>query len=129
VVTFPLTGARLREILEHGVSAASVGTGAFLQVSGVHFSYDPTAQRGSRIAGELSRPDGTPISAAESLNVSFVAYPACEGGDGYEVPEAAAACGQAGEGPRAADLLIRHLRGMSPSVTPPAAGRIRRTQP
>lgn len=127
-VTFPLTGARLREILEHGVSATSVGTGAFLQVSGVHFTYDPTAGSGSRIVGELTRPDGTPIAAAESLTISFVAYPACEGGDGYEVPEAAAACERADEGPRAADLLIRHLRGGGP-VAPPAGGRILRKKP
>lgn len=129
VVTFPLTGARLRDILEHGLSATSVGTGAFLQVSGVQLTYDPAAQSGSRIVGELTRPDGTSIGAAESLSVSFVAYPACEAGDGYDVPEAAAACDRAGEGPRAADLLIQHLRGMSPSVMAPAAGRIRRKQP
>jgi 5'-nucleotidase len=128
VVAFTLTGARLREVLEHGVSATSVGTGAFLQVSGVAFTYDPTAQSGSRITGQLQRPDGTPISPAESLQVSFVAYPACEGGDGYQIPEAAAACQRASEGPRTADLLIQHLRGLS-LVSPPAGGRIQRKQP
>ncbi len=124
-VTFPLTGSRLREVLEHGVSATSVGTGAFLQVSGVNFTYDPAAPSGNRIVGQLERPDGTPIRATESLKVSFVAYPACQGGDGYEIPEAATACSGAAEGPRAADLLIRHLKGITP-VAPPAGGRIRR---
>lgn len=124
-VTFPLTGARLREILEHGVSATSVGTGAFLQVSGVHFTYDPMAGSGSRIAGELTRPDGTPIRADEALSVTFVAYPACEGGDGYEVPEAATPCQRSGEGPRVADLLIRKVREGGP-LEPPPGGRILR---
>ena len=32
------------------------------------------------------------------------------------------------EGPRTADLLIQHLRGISP-VSPPAGGRIRRKTP
>ena len=128
VVTFTLTGARLREVLEHGVSATSVGTGAFLQVSGVAFTYDPTAQSGGRITGQLHRPDGTPIGPAESLKVSFVAYPACEGGDGYRIPEAARACERAAEGPRTADLLIEHLRKAA-RVGPPAGGRIRRMQP
>lgn len=124
-VTFPLTGARLREILEHGVSATSVGTGAFLQVSGVHFTYDPMAGSGSRIVGELTRPDGTPIRADEALSVTFVAYPACEGGDGYEVPEAATPCQRSGEGPRVADLLIRKVREGGP-LEPPPGGRILR---
>ena len=127
-VTFTLTGARLREVLEHGVSATSVGTGAFLQVSGVAFTYDPTAQSGGRITGQLHRPNGTPIAPAESLKVSFVAYPACEGGDGYRIPEAARACERAAEGPRTADLLIEHLRKAA-RVGPPAGGRIRRMQP
>lgn len=128
VVTFPLTGARLREVLEHSVSATSVGTGALLQVSGVRFTYDPTAPSGSRIVGQLARPDGSPIGATESVRVSFVAYPACEGGDGYEIPEAEESCRSAGEGPRTADLVIRHLRGISP-VSPPPGGRIQRKQP
>lgn len=128
VVTFTLTGARLREVLEHGVSATSVGTGAFLQVSGVRFTYDPTAQSGGRITGQLQRPDGTPITPADSLSVSFVAYPACEGGDGYQIPEAAEACERAAEGPRAADLVIRHLRGNTP-FGPPSGGRIQRKTP
>ena len=34
VITFQLTGARLREILEHGVADGSLGKGPFLQVSG-----------------------------------------------------------------------------------------------
>ena len=41
VVTFPLTGARLRHLLEHGVSEAVLGTGGFLQVSGLSFTFDP----------------------------------------------------------------------------------------
>ena len=46
VLTVPLTGARLREILEHGVADSSLGKGGFLQVSGLSFTYNPAAPSG-----------------------------------------------------------------------------------
>ena len=56
-------------------------------------------------------------------------YPACEGGDGYEVPEAAGACASRDSAPRAADLLMKYvgdsLRGV---VVAPDTGRISRTE-
>lgn len=52
-------------------------------------------------------------------------YPACQGGDGYRVPEAAGSCVALARAPRAADLLIRYvadsLRGR---IGAPQAGRI-----
>jgi hypothetical protein len=52
-------------------------------------------------------------------------YPACEGGDGYDVPEAAPACATRDSAPRAAELLMKYvsdsLRGV---VAAPPAGRI-----
>ena len=41
VVTFGLTGTRLRTILEHAVSHQILGTVGFLQVSGISFTFDP----------------------------------------------------------------------------------------
>jgi len=58
VLSVPLTGARLREILEHGVADSSLGKGGFLQVSGVSFSYNPAAPSGSRIQGDVRRNAG-----------------------------------------------------------------------
>ena len=127
VVTFALTGARLREVLEHGVAEGSVGAGPFLQVSGVRYSYDPSRPSGSRIVGDVTRTDGRPIGAAESVRVAFDVYPACEGGDGYAVPEAREACAAWQAAPRAADLLARHvserLGGRIPAIE---GGRITR---
>ncbi len=55
----------------------------------------------------------------------MAAYPACEGGDGYKIPEAAESCGQASSAPRAADLLIRYLSdSLGGKVTVPESGRI-----
>lgn len=127
MVTFPLTGARLREVLEQGVADGSVGKGPYLQVSGVKFTWDMAKPSGSRIVGDIMRPDGRVIAPPETVRVSFGVYPACEGGDGYRVPEAKEACDRRQEAPPAVELLVRHiverLRG---SLTPPAAGRVTR---
>ena len=88
VLTVPLTGARLRTLLEHGVADGSVGKGPFLQVSGVSFTYDPKAPSGSRIKGDVKRSSGDVIQPNDRLRVALPVYPACEGGDGYDVPEA-----------------------------------------
>jgi 5'-nucleotidase len=126
VLTVPLTGARLRDILEHGVADGSLGKGGFLQVSGLSFTFDPAAPSGKRLVGDVRRPSGGAIGAADTLRVAIPVYPACDGGDGYDVPEAAGACGDRGSAPRAADLLMKYvgdsLRGV---VAAPPAGRIR----
>ncbi len=125
VVTFPLTGARLRELLEHGVSDAGLGHGGFLQLSGVSFRYDKTRPSGARIVGDIIRVSGAPITAGETLRVAFNVYPACEGGDGYRVPEAASACQQKTSAPRTVDLLANYLeKTLGGTITVPPKDRI-----
>ncbi len=127
VVTAPLTGARLRELLERSVSDSVIGKGGFLQVSGVSFTYDSTQPSGRRITGELKRTSGGggAIAPTERLTVALSGYVACDGGDGYRVPEAQAVCAARQQAPRAVDLLTvfitDSLRGR---VDPPPAGRI-----
>ena len=58
VVTFPLSGAGLRRILEHGVSSGVLGTGGFLQVSGLSFTFDPSKPSGRRLVGDIRRAFG-----------------------------------------------------------------------
>ena len=127
VLTVPLTGTRLRQILEHGVAESSLGKGGFLQVSGLAFTFNPGAPSGQRLVGDVRRPAGGVIAAGDTVRVAIPVYPACEGGDGYEVPEAAPACASRDSAPRAADLLMKYvgdsLRGQV--VTPPT-GRITR---
>lgn len=125
VMTFPLTGRRLREVLEHGVTNASLGAGPFLQVSGISFTYDPSRPDGSRIVGDIQRTGSGPIRPDETVRVAFGVYPACEGGDGYVIPEAAEACRNRAAAPRAADLVLQHVRGaLSGRVAAPPPGRI-----
>jgi 5'-nucleotidase len=125
MVTFPLSGARLREVLEHGVSDGSLGKGGFLQVSGVSFTYDPAKPMGNRLVGEIVRKDGKPIGPKDSVTVTFTAYLACHGGDGYAVPEAQAACAGENSAPRAADLLTRYVTdSLKGKIEAPPDGRI-----
>jgi 5'-nucleotidase len=129
IMTFAITGARLREILEHGVAPGSVGKGPYLQVSGVKFSWNPSRPSGSRIVGDVRKPDGTVIRANDTVRLAFNVYPACEGGDGYSVPEAKAACDNRSSGPRAADLVIKHItERLGGNVEVPEAGRVTRLQ-
>jgi 5'-nucleotidase len=128
IVTFPLTGGRLREVLEHGVADASLGKGGFLQVSGIAFAFDPGRPSGSRIDGPVSRPGGGAIGERDTVTVAFGAYAACHGGDGYQVPEAGAACAAADSAPRAVDLLTRYIAdSLGGKLSAPTPGRIRET--
>jgi len=125
VLAVPLTGARLREVLEHGVADGSLGKGGFLQVSGVSYTYDPAAPTGRRIRGDVRLSGGAVIAPRDTLMVAIPVYPACEGGDGYDVPEAAAACASRAAAPRAADLLMKYVAdSLKGEVGPPAKGRI-----
>ncbi|MBC8086235.1 MAG: bifunctional metallophosphatase/5'-nucleotidase [Phycisphaerae bacterium] len=129
-VTFNLTGARLRALLEHGVEDSSLGEGPYLQLSGVKYTYDTRRPNGQRIAGAVQRADGRPIADSETLRVTLVTFPACRGGDGYKVPEAAEACRaietNPNSAPRTAELLIRHIEGMGGRVVLPVLDRVKR---
>jgi 5'-nucleotidase len=109
VVTFPLTGAGLRRILEHGVSSEIFGTGGFLQVSGLSFTFDPSKPSGRRLVGDIRRSSGLKLGSEDSVRVAFGVYSACEGGDGYSVPDAQSACADRASAPRAVDLLIQYI--------------------
>jgi hypothetical protein len=67
------------------------------------------------------------IGAGTALRVAMPGFMACSGGDGYKVPEAAAACAERAGAPRTVDLVAGYvtdsLRG---AIAPPPAGRITR---
>jgi len=127
ILIVPLTGARVRELLERSVSDSVLGKGGFLQISGVAFTYDSTKPSGSRIVGDLSRPDGKPLAPKDTIRVALPAYLSCNSGDGYQVPEAQDVCANRSTAPRVVDLLKTYLvDSLHRTVTPPAPGRITR---
>jgi 5'-nucleotidase / UDP-sugar diphosphatase len=129
VLTVPLSGGRLRALLEHGVADGSLGKGGFLQVSGVSFTYDPRRPSGSRLDGAIRGPAGGVIEESDTVSVAIPVYPACEGGDGYDIPESGPACATRAGAPRAADLLTRYIAdSLGGEVRTPLEGRIVRAE-
>jgi len=127
ILVVPLSGNRVRELLERSVSDSVLGKGGFLQVSGVAFTYDSTKPAGSRIVGDLTRATGRPLRAADSVRVALPAYLSCDRGDGYQVPEVQDLCHNRNSAPRTVDLLRTYLvDSLHRTVTPPPPGRINR---
>ncbi len=129
-VTFPITGDRLRVLIENGISRTGLGSGPYPQVSGLQFTFDARRASGDRLVGELRRTDGRVIAMTDTLRLTTVTYPACRGGDGYKVPEAAGVCASLERAPtafpRTADLVIQHLEAMNGRIVPPTIGRVTR---
>jgi 2',3'-cyclic-nucleotide 2'-phosphodiesterase (5'-nucleotidase family) len=129
-VTFSLSGARLREVLETGVRQGGLGSGPYPQLSGVRFAFDARRPSGSRIVGDLRREDGRVIAPNDTLRVTFVTYPACRAGDGYRIPEAATVCREVEQNParapRTVDLVVQHLERMNGRIVAPPLGRVER---
>ena len=127
-VTFSLTGARLRDLLEHGVARGSLENGPYPQSSGVRYSFDARKPSGARLVGDVTRENGQVIRPTDSLRVTFVSYPACRGGDGYRIPEATQVCNALaadnGSAPRTVDLVLRHLESMNGRIVAPPLGRV-----
>jgi 2',3'-cyclic-nucleotide 2'-phosphodiesterase (5'-nucleotidase family) len=127
VVAFPISGSRLREVLEHSLVRGGAQFGGYLQVSGVQFDWDQTRPVGSRIIGDLRRPDGSVIQPGDTLKFAINAYTACDSGDGYSIPESAEACRTREAGPRAAQLVIDYMRTQK-VIALPALGRVRQVR-
>ncbi len=99
VATFELSGADLLVALENSVSAITLdadgkiqrdgGSGRFLQVSGLRFTYDPKQEAGSRIVSvDVEAEDGTfaPLDETATYSIATINF-VRTGGDGYTVFE------------------------------------------
>lgn len=111
-VTFPVTGAVLREQLTHNITT-QVGVGGYLQVSGIRYAYDASLPPNQRRVLNLTRADGRPIQDSDVLQLSAVGFMACNGGDGYTmVEQSRAACANLSAAPRTVDMLMAYLAAM-----------------
>lgn len=83
VVKVELSGATLRQVLEHGVarSAEDAEPGRFPQVSGIQFTFDATRPAGSRIVSLVV--NGKPLDEKKNYTLAATDYVAIDGGDGY----------------------------------------------
>ena len=81
IVAIRLTGQQIRDTLEHGVSGVAEKEGRFPQVSGLAFTYDRLAPKGSRVKEIFI--DGNQIAADREYTVATNDFLAA-GGDGYK---------------------------------------------
>jgi 5'-nucleotidase len=125
IVTVPVSGQRMRDILENGVSERNFGSGGFLQVSGVKFIMNRYRPSGSRIAGPITTTIGNTLYPDQTYRLSVPAYLACRGGDGFRIPEAAGPCASAASAPRVVDLVVSHFgQRLGGRIAAPTGGRI-----
>ncbi len=84
VVKVELSGATLRQALEHGVarSAEDAEPGRFPQVSGVRFTFDATTPGRARESLSLTV-NGKPLDDKKNYTLATSDYVAIDGGDGY----------------------------------------------
>jgi len=80
IVAVRLKGSAVRQILEHGVSRIEANSGAFPQVSGFSFVFDPKAPCGSRVTTVWN--GGEPLNPEKEYIVATSDFLAA-GGDGY----------------------------------------------
>lgn len=81
LVTVELGGADLLTALEHGVSLYPEPAGQFIQVSGIHFEFDPDAEPMNRIT-EVTMASGEAFDIDKRYTVAAIEFLAA-GGDGY----------------------------------------------
>ena len=123
-VKLRLTGARVRQALENGVSQVERAAGRFPQVSGLAFAFDPRKPPGSRIirvtvGGAALDPGGTYTLAT----VDFLA----RGGDGYTAFRSGEVLIDSRSGGLTAGQLIDRIAA-SGTVSPGIEGRIVREE-
>jgi 5'-nucleotidase len=125
LVKIEVTGALLREVLEHGVAriANNAQPGAFPQVSGVQFSYDASRKPGERILD--IKVNGQAISPTRKYSLVTTTFIAFDGGDGYSMLKGATVLTTPEQLPLDSDALRRAFSVKRPQA-PRVEGRITR---
>ncbi|UWQ20940.1 bifunctional UDP-sugar hydrolase/5'-nucleotidase [Jannaschia sp. W003] len=117
--TFRVDGATLKAALENGVSQVEEGAGRFAQVAGMTYSFDATAEPGSRITEVMI--GGEPLDESATYGVVSNNY-VRNGGDGYAMfVDAADAYDY---GPDLADVTAEYLAAQGAEFEPYTDGRI-----
>jgi len=130
LATMTLRGADLRAALEHSVSRAddpgNDGTGRFLQVAGIQFTWRPDRPVGARISSvKVDREDGSSAPLEDDTMYTVVCPDYLRrGGDGYTVFRDKAV-DPYDYGPLLVDVIMEYL-GTMPPVSPTVEGRITR---
>jgi len=117
VVTAEVSGSTLLAALENGVARWEEKDGAFPQVSGMRFTFDPSHPPGRRIV-EV-RVGSHPLEEDREYRLATADYLACSGGDGYDM----LATKSLETYRRLADVIAEAIRAAG-TISPRVEGRI-----
>jgi 5'-nucleotidase len=121
-----LSGAELRQAIEHGVSGApdGAGSGRFPQLAGIRVRFDPARPPGSRVTA-MTFADGTPIDPAHPVRIAINSF-LRQGGDGYTL--LAAAARDVYEASETIDQVVADFVTRAGSIAPALDGRLVRAE-
>jgi 2',3'-cyclic-nucleotide 2'-phosphodiesterase (5'-nucleotidase family) len=119
-VLLELSGADIQAALENGVSQVEKKAGRFPQVSGLSFSYKPSADVGARI--DAVKIGGKALNPAALYTVATNDYMA-NGGDGYAAFKKGKVLIDASAGTYMATMVMDYIAANAP-VSPKVEGRI-----
>jgi 5'-nucleotidase/UDP-sugar diphosphatase len=125
VLKVELTGAALRQTLEHGLAQADNQGGGFLQVSGVQVSYDGRRAAGSRIVSVDV--GGRPLADGARYTVAAPNY-VVNGGDGHTAFRGARVIVGPESAPDLATLVLHAIEARQ-TITPRVEDRLRAVAP
>jgi 2',3'-cyclic-nucleotide 2'-phosphodiesterase (5'-nucleotidase family) len=123
VMKLAVSGARLRETLEQGLAGLERGGGGYLQISGLHVTYDPRQPIGQRVVSVEVR--GAPLDPAHIYTLAVVDYVA-GGGDGITALRDARVLIDAVSGPQLADVVLDAITAAG-TISPKPDGRLTTT--
>lgn len=132
LATFTLTGAEVREALEHGVGRAedmgNEGTGRFPQVAGLRFAWDAAKPVGRRVVRVEVREGGgfAPLDPGRTYTLVSNDF-LRKGGDGYDLLRDRGRDAY-DAGANLEDVLVAHLRALGAPAAPRIEGRITRVE-
>lgn len=118
LVVLEVTGANIKAALERSVSEYPDQLGAFLQVSGLSFEFDPAKAPGERVVSVSV--DNKPLDEKKIYTVATNDFVAA-GGDGYDMLKDAKVAFESGEMLR--DIFAGYIKAQN-KVSPDIEGRI-----
>jgi len=121
VISVEVSGCDLKAALENGVSQVERVKGRFPQVSGISFTYDPSAKPGNRIVD--IKVAGQPLDCNKTYVVAINDYMG-RGGDGYTMFKDAPRVVSERDAHLLANVVIEYIQRHSP-VAPTVEGRIK----
>lgn len=121
VLKVELSGAALRQAMEHGLAQGDNQSGGFLQVSGVQVTYDGGRPAGNRIV--TLEVNGRPVESGARYTVAAPSY-VVNGGDGHTAFREAKVLVGPASAPDLATLVLQTVEARK-TITPRIEGRIR----